>query len=130
MDSSGIFGAAGVSDAEALGASASSYRPYEPLFGYGLADFKAQTVPGPVRTVRDDAFNMTHPGSLVFPAENGVAPFARIAVSDAANLEAFVTRGQPQWPLPARQQQLNVLSVVGLALALAGLLLPRGWAKR
>ena len=117
-------------DADALAASASSYLPYEPLFGYELDDFKPQTVFGPVHDVRGGAFNMTQPASLVFPVENGTAPFSRIPEADAANLNALVTRGQPQWALPARQQQLDVLSVVALAVAVVGAIVPRRLGRR
>ena len=96
---------------------ASSYRPYEPLFGYGLESFAATIVPGDVREIRDGAFNMTHAASLVFPDENGVEPFARISVENEDVLKAFLGRGEVPWRRPAVQEWLNGVSVAGVAVA-------------
>jgi hypothetical protein len=105
-------------DAEAFAMGASSYRPYEPLFGYGLEAFAADTRPGSIRDVRDGAFNMTHPASLVFPELNGLRLFERIAERDRAALDAFASRRQPQWRTPAVQTWLNAAAFLALAFCL------------
>jgi hypothetical protein len=108
-----------VSDADALAAGASSYRPYEPLFGYDLGAFHPQFVPGDVRQIDDGAFNMTNPVSLVFPRENGLMPFQRIGAADADALDEFVTRTGSPWQPPVMQSMLTWTSLAGLAVTLA-----------
>lgn len=112
-------------DSEALIAGGSSYRPYEPLFGYGLETFAGDARPGPVRDVRDGHFNMTHPASLVYPEANGLRVFERIPTAQAGALEDFVARRQPRWIVPAHQTWLNVLALVTLAACVIAL--ARGW---
>ena len=112
-------------DSDALIAGGSSYRPYEPLFGYGLETFAGEAQPGAVRDVRDGHFNMSHPASLVFPEENGLRVFERIPASDQSGLEAFAARRQPPWHIPARQAWLNATAIASLAGCLV--LIARGW---
>jgi len=112
-------------DSDALIAGGSSDRPYEPLFGYGLETFAGEIVPGEVRQIRDGHFNMTHPASLVFPAENGLRVFERIPASDPSGLEAFAARRQPPWGVPARQAWLNAIAIVGLVACLVAIV--RDW---
>ena len=58
-------------DSDALIAGGSSYRPSTaPRVWAGT--FAGMFLPGEVRQIRDGHFNMTHPASLVFPAENGL----------------------------------------------------------
>ncbi len=116
---------AAVPDGEAFGMGASSYRPYEPLFGYGLETFAAEIRPGPIREVRDGAFNMTHPASLVYPELNGLRVFERIA--DRGALDAFASRHQPTWRTPAWQPWLNAAALLALAGCLG--VLVRGWRR-
>ena len=113
---------ADVEDAEALSLGASSYRPYEPMFGYGLATFAAETRLGDVRAMSSGYFNMTNPASLVFPALNQVRPFERIPVEDRDNLDRFVARGQPAWHVPATQHRLNWLACLALTFTVGVLL--------
>lgn len=103
-------------DAEALAMKGSSYRPYEPLFGYDLSAFTPAVVPGEVRQIHEDGFNMTNPVSLVFPRENGLMPFQRIAAGDRDALDAFVTRGATPWRPPAIQSALSLVSLTGLTV--------------
>ena len=107
-----------VSDADALAAGASSYRPYEPLFGYDLGAFTPRFVPGDIRQIEDGDFNMTNPVSLVFPRENGLMPFERIAAADREALEVFARRGTTPWAPPALQSVLTWVSLSGLAVTL------------
>ena len=113
---------ADVPDAVTFSNNASSYRPYEGIFGYALETFAPSARPGPTSSTVDSAFNMTHPASLVFPTINQLRPFDRIPAKDAANFDRFVTRKQPQWELPRSQPWLNVLAVTALFTALSTVL--------
>jgi len=106
---------ADVPDADALALKASSYRPYEPLFGYGLETFAGDIRPGPVREVRDDHYNLTQPASLVFPEANGLRVFERIPAADREALDQFTARRQPDWRTPPLQKWLNGISLAALA---------------
>jgi hypothetical protein len=90
---------------------ASSYRPYEPLFGYSLETFKPAIHPGSVFEQEDGYFNMTNPASLVFPEINNSFPFERIKASERKQLETFIQYGQPDWNIPKSQKFLNLLSL-------------------
>ncbi len=121
-----------VPDGQVFLQHASSLPPYEPIFGYNLAQFRPTVVPGPVDRVTDGCFNMTDPRSLVYPLPTHTGTFQRIPVSDRDNFLRFVNRQSPHWPLPLGQRLANGLSGIGLALA-AGLLLVeavRAWRRR
>jgi hypothetical protein len=90
---------------------ASSYRPYEPLFGYSLETFKPAIHQGSVFEQEDGYFNMTNPASLVFPEINNSFPFERIKTSERKQLETFIQYGQPDWNIPKSQKFLNLLSL-------------------
>jgi hypothetical protein len=109
------------SDAQALSEGASSFRPYEPMFGYDLRTFAATTRIDDVREVSDGRYNLTNPVGLVFPAFSGVRPFERIRVEQQEQMEAFVARRQPGWPLPPIVQPLNVLAIASTVATLAAL---------
>ena len=102
-------------DGEALAAHASSFRPYEPLFGYVNETFAPLTHPGDVHEERDGYFNMTNPASLVFPADNHVAPFERLRSSERDALDRLVSRRQPDFVLPRTVVWLNWLAAAALA---------------
>ncbi len=116
-----------VPDAEALAQRASSYRPYEPLFGYGLETFAAEIRPGPIRDLGDGHFNLTHPASLVFPEANGLRVFERIPAGDREALDTFAARRQPHWRVPRLQVWLNGVALVALVATL--LILANGWLR-
>jgi hypothetical protein len=94
--------------------SASSIRPYEPIFGYRLEEFTPHIRPGSVFETDNGYFNMTNPSSLVFPEINNTHPFERVRVSEKDKLEAFVQRRQPEWKIPVTQKILNTLSLIAL----------------
>lgn len=120
---------ADLDDAQALAGHASSYRPYEPLFGYGLEAFAAEIAPGPAREVRDGSFNMTNPASLVFPEINNVRPFERFRVDERDRLESFLARRQPAWEMPPIVAWLNAVSILAVAGCLVALALARKWQR-
>jgi hypothetical protein len=117
-----------IQDWEVFGERASSYRTYEPLFGYDLEAFTPQVHPGNIFEENDGYFNMTNPASLVFPETNQTYPFERIKVSERDKLESFRERRQPAWRIPLLQRVLNILSILTLVPCLA-ILLTDGVAK-
>jgi hypothetical protein len=100
---------------------ASSYRPYEPLFGYSLDTFTPQTHIGSVFEQNNGYFNMTNPASLVFPEINNSYPFERIKVSDSDKLKILIQHEQPGWYIPTAQKILNVLSLVSFIFCIGTL---------
>lgn len=102
------------SSGEGFSAHSSSYRPYEPVFGYSLESFTPEISPGSVFKTSDGYFNMTNPVSLVFPEINNLHLFERFKVSERDKLEIFLARGQPEWNMPRTQKVLNVLSLITL----------------
>lgn len=97
---------------------ASSYQPYEPLFGYSLETFKPMIHPGSVLEEDNGYFNMTNPSSLVFPAINNTYPFERIRTDEREKLDAFTRYQQPDWNIPGLQKLFNILSILTLVLSL------------
>jgi hypothetical protein len=64
-----------IRDWQVFSERASSYRTYEPLFGYKSENFTALTHPGSVFEEDNGYFNLTNPASLVFPQINNLRPF-------------------------------------------------------
>lgn len=110
---------ADINDQRVFDDRASNLRPYEVLFGYNLQTFTPSVEPGPARQVRDDAFNMTHPASLVYAEANQLEPWQRIPASQAQQLEDFLARRQPDWEISTGQKIANLISVVSLLLMAA-----------
>ncbi len=102
---------ANIGDWDVFSEHASSYRPYEPLFGYSLETFKPMVHIGSVFEENSGYFNMTNPASLVFPEINNSYPFERIKTSERGKLEAFIQHGQPDWKIPKIQKILNIISL-------------------
>ncbi len=100
---------------------ASSIKPYEPIFGYKLEEFKPQIQLGSVFEEDNGYFNMTNPESFVFPELNDLHPFERFKVSERDKLETFLKRRQPEWNLPTTQKILNRVSLIA-AIVGAGIL--------
>lgn len=112
-----------VSDADALPMRASSLLPYDPLFGYDNLGFTPRTRAGDVRQVDAGSWNMTNPASLVFAAENGLQPFERIRESDRANLDALLSRRQPDWRAPMALRALIVAAVIATLVCVVTIVL-------
>jgi hypothetical protein len=100
-----------IADWDGFAEQASSYRPYEPLFGYALETFQPTIHVGSVFEEENGYFNMTNPSSLVFPEINNSYPFERIKTSEREKLETFLQRKQPDWKIPTSQNFLDVLSL-------------------
>jgi hypothetical protein len=117
-----------IQDADTFAQHASSLDPYEPLFGYANEAYRPQARAGEVRIVEDGAWNMTHPGSLAFPAVTGLQPFDRVPAGDRDRLEAFLARRQPDWPVPPLLRALTWLALAS-ALGAAALLVASARAR-
>jgi len=105
---------ADITDQRDFDQHASNLHPYEVLFGYQKEKepLKIQVVPGPVREIRDGAFNMTNPASLVYPEVNDApALFSRIPADEQAQLEDFIAHRNPDWKIPIMQQVWNIVAV-------------------
>jgi hypothetical protein len=109
------IGDSSISDIQALGRGLSSLRPYDPIFGNNLSDFRPQIKEGSIWEIDAGYYNMNNASGFVFPGANGTSPFERIPVNEKAQLQAFVSHHDPGWNLPRRQQVLNWVS--GLSAA-------------
>jgi hypothetical protein len=112
-----------VSDWDVFKEHASSYRPYEPLFGYSLETFKPLVHPGSVFEEADGYFNMTNPSSLVFPELNKTNIYERIRTDEREKLEAFIQYKQPDWSIPVLQKLLDTISLITFIIILCVLIL-------
>ena len=108
-----------IGDWDVFAEHASSYRPYEPLFGYSIETFTPTIHVGSVFEEENGYFNMTNPSSLVFPEINNSYPFERIKTSERKKLETFLLRKQPSWKIPNLQKFLDILSLSTLIFSLA-----------
>ena len=54
-------------DIEGIEKGETSLKCFEPMFGYRREVMKAAVQPGSTSAIRDDRFNLTHPGCLVYP---------------------------------------------------------------
>ena len=108
-----------IGDWDVFAEHASSYRPYEPLFGYSLETFHPMIHVGSVFEEENGYFNMTNPSSLVFPEINNSYPFEGIKTSERKKLETFLLHKQPSWKIPNLQKFLDVLSLSTLIFSLA-----------
>jgi hypothetical protein len=88
---------------------ASSFYPYEPIFGYENEEFSARLVPGSIYLEEDGYYNMTNPRSLVYDSEE---LFARFITEEREKLEQFAHYQQLDWDIPPMQHFLNTVSAV------------------
>jgi hypothetical protein len=114
---------ADINDQRTFDDRASNMRPFETLFGYNLGQFRPDLVEGPVKEIRENAFNMTHPASLVYPEINDLQAWERISQNHSAQLDDFLNRRQPNWSVPFSQKAANLVSLMAFFLLIL-LLLP------
>lgn len=115
-------------DDEGFLARASSWKPYEPIFGYGYGGtaFRPQAVPGPIAPSDPGvAFNVTDVRTLMHGGGSNADPFALLPASEAAALARLLHRQQPDWPQPLAQRVANWISVAGFGVTLALAAWPR-----
>lgn len=111
-----------LNDARVFDQNASTLRPYEVLFGYGMREFKPTLMVGPVDLIREDTYNLNDPTGFVFGEVNDTQPFDRIKLVDRANFLRFIHREQPDWKIPLPQLLANFISA--LAIFIIVVLLP------
>ena len=113
---------ADITDQRDFDQHASNIHPYDTLFGYQRQKkpLNIQVIRGPVMEIRDGAFNMTNPTSLVYPEANGSpALFSRIPATQQAQMQAFIAHHNPDWNIPILQQIADLLAVVTLLFEMA-----------
>jgi len=124
---------ANIGDWDVFNEHASSYHPYEPLFGYSLETFNPMIHTGSIFEETNGYFNMTNPVSLVFPEINDSYPFERIKTRERGKLELLIEHGQPDWRIPTVQKILNIISlsavIFSMGFILADLML-RAWVQK
>jgi hypothetical protein len=103
-------------DTLAMSYGASSFKPYEPIFGYSLENFHPELKVGSVWEQDDGFYNFTNPTGYVFPLENNTRPFERFRTGDDVNLQAFLNHEQPDWQMPTYQLVFNRVSILALFL--------------
>ena len=81
----------------------SSLKSHEPIFGYRLEGLKANLKVGPTDKIENDYYNLTHPGSLLYPDYFNCQPWERIKVSDKKNFDLFINGKTPLWRVPPWQ---------------------------
>lgn len=101
-----------------------SLRCYEPLFGYRNEALRAKLVVGSAAKVTGGAFNLTHPGCLLYPERFGCRPWDRIPEDDAENFARFARGSLPTWGVPAWQSAALLVSLVTCLLLAAAALVP------
>jgi len=116
-------------DWNAIPLGATTMRPYEPVFGYGLEPFQPKIHPGSVFEITDGYFNMTNPASLTFPEENGGQLFSLFSESDRQRLEEFTQRRQPDWHIPKIQIVFNYVSAISFFVVLGIILTRLLWGR-
>jgi len=99
--------------------NATTIRPYEPIFGYFLEEFKPEIHVGEIFDITDGYFNLTNPASLNFPDQNGGRLFSRFKESERETVTRFTQRYQLDWRLPLMQTALNAISLLSLFISLA-----------
>jgi hypothetical protein len=103
-------------DWETFQNNASSYEPYEPIFGYFMSKPPFQIHPGLIFETDADFLNLTDPASINFPELHGGKLFIRFKVSDRVEVERYLNRHQLDWNIPAVQIAFNWISFITLIL--------------
>jgi len=107
-------------DAHAVAGGYTAVGCYEPLFGYERQKFSVDVTEDPPSTIRDSAFNLTHPGCFLYPSFYGCKAWSRIPASQPETFEKFTQGDANAFALPWWQHALNYASLAGVLL-LSGL---------
>ncbi len=83
---------------------ASSWKPYEPIFGYGYGgpEFRLAFPAGPVERISEEpvAWRFHDPRRFILPGLASADRFAPWTDATEAELKRFLARHQPDWPIP------------------------------
>lgn len=117
-----------LADDAGFGNHASSWKPYEPIFGYGYGgpEFRVRLSPGPVAPLPEagGAWRFHDPRAFLAVVGAGREPFSLLPAAEGAALQALLTRRQPAWALPAWLRLAGWASVVAICLIIAGIAWP------
>lgn len=108
-----------VDDQSALASAASNIHCYEPLFGYRGENLGGKLTEGPVNEVRDGAFNLTHPGCLIYPDYFKCQRWDRVPASESENMVLFTSGQTASWGVPPAQRALLYLALAAIASTFA-----------
>ncbi len=98
---------------------------YQPLFGYGLENFRRGALhAGDVTARAGDGLNLKNPSCYVFPAANGCRPGDPFTQAQAVQAEAFAGYRPFAWRKPPWARMADWLGLLSFVSALAGF----GWA--
>ncbi len=111
-----VVGERGV-DISGLRTGCTSLKCYEPLFGY-----RGESIHSPLKSGKSDqifggAFNLHHPGCLLYPDYFKCKAWDRIPVDDKTNFNRFREGKIPSWGIPAWHSALywtNLAIWIGL----------------
>lgn len=91
-------------DLEGLANGTSSYRCYEPIFGYRQEAIRTQLTKGKTELISNARFNINHPGCFIYRTHFQCDAWDRISSTDTENFEKFVNGKTPAWGVPWWQQ--------------------------
>lgn len=101
-------------DFEGITAGFTSLKCYEPLFGYDRSGMRSTARPGPTDQVRDGAFNLNHPGCLLYPSQYQCKAWDRIPSSYQQQFDDFRS-GKSVFEIPFWHRALYALNFFGIA---------------
>jgi hypothetical protein len=109
-----------VRDAAVFSSFASSWKPYDAMFGYGYGgpSFKTRLVPGPIDAPGQASLNFNLPTAFFFPSRLGQVPFQPAAIQDGPQVNLLLNRIQPDWRMPLEQRVGNVISAAAMVACL------------
>ena len=103
-------------DWDSLAAAATNWNCYEPLLGYKGEKKGRELRVGPVDTIFDGRFNLTHPGCLVYPDHFQCKRWDRIPAKQSEDFINFTLGRKVSWGVPPTQQALIWLSLTVLGI--------------
>lgn len=110
-------------DLESAVRGESSLACYEPLFGYRGESLHTQVQPGPALLLRENAWNVNHPGCLLYGKALGCQAWARIPAGEKELAERFLAnRTVTEW-VPTWHRLLIAFSFTIVGILVLGL----GW---
>ncbi len=113
-------------DASFLG-HASTWKPYEPVFGYGYggAEFKIRFMPGPIELLAGQPAAWRFHDPRAFLSSATTLPFTPLSATEETALRKFLARYQPAWAIPPILQVAWSITIGTGVVLFALLLLPR-----
>lgn len=117
-------------DVEGIERGETSLKCFEPMFGYRREVMKAAVQPGSTAAIRDDRFNLTHPGCLVYPNHFNCQRWDRIPKNEGVAFSRFIHGEAGAWGVPTWQTGLLRLGFVAFLTSLGFSLGAVSWFAR